>query len=128
MRVTSRRTVVSDWRDWTRQIDWTGLIFFVFAVLLSTFILIFLPSSSVSLSYFNLAVPMRKCSGEHSCMSSPFSIIYHNFLPAPRRGSHVKLDNTNTIINIHPLAHILDICALMFSSCALFTVFPNRIM
>ena len=29
---------------------------------------------------------------------------------------------------IHPLAHILDICALVFSSCALFTVYPNRIM
>ena len=28
----------------------------------------------VSLSYFNLAVPMRKCLGEHSCMSSSFSI------------------------------------------------------
>ena len=35
---------------------------------------------------------------------------------------------TNTIINIHPLAHILDICALIFSSCAFFTVYPNRIM
>ena len=37
--------------------DWTGLLFFVSAVLLSTFILLFLLSSSVSLSYFNLAVP-----------------------------------------------------------------------
>ena len=30
--------------------------------------------------------------------------------------------------NIHPLAHILDICALVFSSWALFTVYPNRNM
>ena len=30
-------------------------------------------------------------------------IIYHNFLPPPRRGSHGKSDNTRTIINIRPL-------------------------
>ena len=27
---------------------------------------------------------------------------------------------THTIINIHPLAHILDICALIFCSCTFF--------
>ena len=43
----------------TQQSDWTGLLL-VSAVLLSTFILLFLLSSSVSLSYFNLALPMRK--------------------------------------------------------------------
>ena len=47
-------------------------------------------------------------------------IIYHDFLPPPWRCSHVKSDNTQTIINIHPLAHILDICTLIFSSCDLF--------
>ena len=52
-------------------------------------------------------------------------LIYHEFLPPPMRGSHVKSDNTHTLSNIHPLAHILDICALIFSSCALFTVYPN---
>ena len=36
--------------------------------------------------------------------------------------------NTHTIINIHPLAHILDICTLIFSGCVLFTVYPNGIM
>ena len=51
--------------------DWTGLLSFLSAVLLSTFILL-LPSSSVSLSNFYLAVPMRGCLGKHSCMSSPF--------------------------------------------------------
>ena len=37
-------------------------------------------------------------------------IIYHDFLPTPRRGSHVKSDNTHThtVIKKHPLAHILD--------------------
>ena len=37
-------------------------------------------------------------------------IIYHDFLPTPRRGSHVKSDNahTHTVIKIHPIAHILD--------------------
>ena len=48
----------------------------------------------------------------------------------PRRGSHVKSDNTHThtVIKIHPLAHILDTGGLIFSSCALFTVYPNGIM
>ena len=69
---------MSDGRDWTRQSDWTGHIFFVSAVLLSTFILIFLLSSSVSLSYFNLAVRMRKCLGKRLCMSSIFSIAILN--------------------------------------------------
>ena len=54
--------------------------------------------------------------------------MYHDFLPPPSRGSHVNSDNTNTIINIDPLAHILDTWALIFSSCALLTVYPNRIM
>ena len=31
-------------------------------------------SSSLSLSYFILAVPIRKCLGKHLCMSSPFPI------------------------------------------------------
>ena len=57
-------------------------------------------------------------------------IIYHDFLPTPRRGSHFKSGktHTHTVIKIHPLAHILDSWVLMFSSCALFTVYPNRIM
>ena len=38
-----------------------------------------------------------------------------------------QITHTHTIINIHHLAHILDICALIFSSCSLFTVYPNRI-
>ena len=58
--------------------DWTGLFSFVSAILLSTFILLFLPSSSVSLSNFYLAVPMRGSLGKHSCMSSPFPIAILN--------------------------------------------------
>ena len=58
--------------------DWTGLLSFLSAVLLSTFILLLLPSSSVSLSNFYLAVPMRGCLGKHSCMSSPFPIAILN--------------------------------------------------
>ena len=56
----------------------TGLLSFVSTVLLSTFILLFLPSSSVSLSNFYLAVPMRGCLGKDSCMSSPFPIAILN--------------------------------------------------
>ena len=37
-----------------------------------------LTPSSVSLSYFILAVPMRGCLGKHSCMSSPFPIAILN--------------------------------------------------
>ena len=52
-------------------------------------------------------------------------IICHDFLPTPRRSSHVKSDRTHTVTKIHPLAHILDTCALIFSSCAPFTVSPD---
>ena len=62
----------------TLQGDWSGLLSFVSAVLLSTFILLFLPSSSVSLSNFHLAVSIRGCLGKHSCMSSPFPITILN--------------------------------------------------
>ena len=58
------------------------------------------------------------------CIHFWIIIIYHDFLHQRRRGSHVKSDNTHTISNIHPLAHILDICDLIFSSCAVFTVYP----
>ena len=40
-----------------------GIYFFVPAVLLSIFSLLCLLSSSVSLSYFNITLPMRKWSG-----------------------------------------------------------------
>ena len=43
-----------------------------FSVLLSISSLIILSTSSVSLFYFILAVPMRKCLGKHTCMSSTF--------------------------------------------------------
>ena len=52
------------------QGDWTGL--------LSTFVLLFLPSSSVSLTNFYPAVPMRGCLGKYSCMSSPVLIAILN--------------------------------------------------
>ena len=38
-----------------------------------------------------------------------------------------QITHTHTIINIHLLAHILDSCALIFSSCSLFAAYPNRI-
>ena len=57
---------------------WLGLLLFVPALLLSTLTPLFLPSSSVSLSYFVLAVSMRECLGKHSCMSSPCPIAILN--------------------------------------------------
>ena len=41
---------------------------------LNSFTLLFLPSSSVSLSYFILAVLMRNCLGIHSCLSCTFPV------------------------------------------------------
>ena len=55
-------------------------------------------------------------------------LIYHDFLLPLRKGSHVNSDNTHTIIHIHPLAHIIDTCTLIFHNFALFTVYPNCIM
>ena len=54
---------------------WTT--FFVPALLLSMLTHVFL-SSSLSLPYFILAVPMRECVGKHSCMTSSFPIAILN--------------------------------------------------
>ena len=54
------------------------LLLSVPALLLSILKPLFLPSSSVSMSYFVLAVPMRECLGKHSCMSSPCPIAVLN--------------------------------------------------
>ena len=54
-------------------------------------------------------------------------IIYHDFLPQPRRSSHIKSDNTHNHRHT-PLSHILDNCTWIFGNCALFTVYPNCIM
>ena len=56
----------------------SGLLLFVPAVLFSILVPLFCVSSSVSLSYFILAVPMRECLGKHSCMSSQFPIAILN--------------------------------------------------
>ena len=37
-----------------------------------------------------------------------------------------KSDKTHTIINIHPLAYLLDICASIFSSCVFFYSLSQR--
>ena len=56
----------------------SGFLFFVHALLLSILTPLFLPSSSVFLSYFVLPVPMCECFGKHSCMSSPCPITILN--------------------------------------------------
>ena len=56
----------------------SGLLLFVPALLLSILAHLFCPSSSVPLSNFSLAVPMRECLGKHLCMSSPFPIAILN--------------------------------------------------
>ena len=55
-----------------------ALFSFVQALLLSILTPHVLPSSSVSVSCFILAVLMRECLGKHSCMSSTFPIAVLN--------------------------------------------------
>ena len=54
----------------------SGHHFFLSAVHICTLILS--PSSSISMSYFILAVPLCKCLGNHSCMSSTFPVAILN--------------------------------------------------
>ena len=54
------------------------ILFFVPAVHLSILTPLFLHSSSVSVTYFILAVPTRECLGKHSCMSFTFHIAVLN--------------------------------------------------
>ena len=54
------------------------LLSFMPTLLLSIFTLVCLPSSSLFLSYFIIVVSMHKCWGQHSCMSSSFSILIPN--------------------------------------------------
>ena len=56
----------------------SGLFLFVPVLLLSLLMPLFLPSSSVSLFYFVLAVSMRECFEKHLCMSSPCTIAILN--------------------------------------------------
>ena len=62
--------------------DWEVIgrrdFFFRAALLLSILTPLFLPSLSVSLSYFVLAVTMHDCLGKHSRMSSPCPSVILN--------------------------------------------------
>ena len=82
----------------------SGLLFFrPPALLFSILTHLFLPPSSVSLSYFILAVPIRECLGKHSCMSSLFPIATLNgtssFLSLVQENINVPAD---TIIGFVP--------------------------
>ena len=57
--------------------DWpSGLLFFMLALLFSTFMPVFSPSLSVSLPYFILAVPIHECLRKHLYISSALTIGY----------------------------------------------------
>ena len=81
----------------------SGLLLFVRTVLFSILTLFFCPSSSVSLSYFILAVPMRECLGKHSCMSSPFHVAILN-------GTASFLSLVQENINM-PSGHYYSLCS-----------------
>ena len=85
--------------------------FFVPAVLLSIVPPHFLPSS-VSMSYFILAVPMRECLGKHSSMSSfPIAILNDTcfFREAKWYLLRPMLRISKVIIIVHQ--HIIYICS-----------------
>ena len=81
----------------------SGLLLFVPPVLFSILTPLFCVSSSVSLSYFILAVPMRKCLGKHSCTSSSFPIAILN-------GASSFLSVVQENINI-PSGHYYRLCS-----------------
>ena len=81
----------------------SGLLLFVPAVLFSVLTPLFRASSSVSLSYFILAVPMRECLGKHSCMSSQFPI-------AILKGTSSFLSLVQENINM-PSGHYYRLCS-----------------
>ena len=56
----------------------SGLLFFFDDHGTSSHFTFMLASSFLYLPHLNLTVPMRKCSGEHSCMSSTFNISILN--------------------------------------------------
>ena len=78
---------------------------------------LFLPSSSVSLSYFILAVLMHNCLGKHLCMSSPFPIAMLNgtcFFPIVQLQVHIlysdlKSRNTCALVNQYLYTELLII-------------------
>ena len=79
------------------------------ALLFSILTPLFLPSSSVTLSYFIIAVPMCGCLGEHSCTSSLFTIAILNgtcFFPLVQLQVHNvyserKTRNTCALVNLY---------------------------
>ena len=88
----------------------SGLLLFVPTVLFYILTPLFCVSSSVSLSYLVLAVPIRKCLGKHSCMSSSFPIVVLNdtsFFPTVQLQVHNENParygrNTDALVNLGP--------------------------
>ena len=81
----------------------SGLLLFVPTVLFFILTPLFCVSSSVSLYYFILAVPIRECLGKHSCMSFPFPIAILN-------GTSSFLSLVQENINM-PSGHYYRLCS-----------------
>ena len=87
----------------------SGLLLFVPDVRFFILTTLFCVSLSVSLSYFILAVPMRKCFGKHSCMSSSFPIVILNdtcYFPIVQLQAHIvyserKTRNSCALVNLY---------------------------
>ena len=52
------------------------------------------------------------CMKMKTCEIVYYSYIMHNFIPPPRRSSHVQSDYTYTVTHIHPLPHLRVACPL----------------
>ena len=105
-----------------------GLHFFMPALLLSMLTHLFL-FSSLSLSYFILAVPMRKCLGKHSCMSSSFPIVILNdtcFFPIVQLQVHIVYSEQKTRNSCALVWHTAT-CYLTAPHCIRATSAPNII-
>ena len=82
----------------------SGLLSFVPDLFFYILTPLFLSSSSVPLSYFSHAVPMRECLRKHSCMSSPFPTAVLNgtssFLSLVQE--HINMPSGHYYIGIVP--------------------------
>ena len=86
---------------------------------------LFLPPSSVSLSYFILAVPKRKCLGKHSCMSSPFPVAILNgtsFFRSEKAMNNLKRSSIKQIL----LILLVYFCILFYSCCSHARLFVGK--
>ena len=99
-----------------------GTYFFILAVFLSRFTLLFAPSSSVSMSYFILAVSICKCYGKYSYTSYIFPICRHtewNLLSSLSENGDIRSGSTVLLPRGDDRPELLYRQSELFFSCPL---------